>query len=41
MADAGKISIDYDVANQENELAVKIIILGDSAVGKSKYVVRC
>ena len=31
-----KISIDYEVVGKENDLAVKIILLGDSAVGKSK-----
>ncbi len=37
MEEEGKINIDYDATDQANELAVKIIILGDSAVGKSKY----
>ena len=31
-----KIAIDYDRLNQADEFAVKVIILGDSAVGKSK-----
>ena len=28
---------DYDQKTEDNELKVKIICLGDSAVGKSKY----
>lgn len=31
-----KIAIDYDESTSENCFVVKIIILGDSAVGKSK-----
>lgn len=37
MDDESKIGIDYDATSQTNELVVKIILLGDSAVGKSKY----
>ena len=31
------ICIDYEATGKTNDLAVKIILLGDSAVGKSKY----
>jgi GTPase SAR1 family protein len=31
------IGIDYEATGKSNDLAVKIILLGDSAVGKSKY----
>lgn len=31
-----KANIDYDIKTKRGELAVKVICLGDSAVGKSK-----
>jgi hypothetical protein len=30
------VEIDYDDRNRKGDLAVKVICLGDSAVGKSK-----
>lgn len=30
------IDVDYDLPSEDHELQVKIILLGDSAVGKSK-----
>ncbi|KAF2367734.1 Small GTP-binding protein domain [Trinorchestia longiramus] len=35
-----KTNLDYDRKTQKGELAVKVICLGDSAVGKSKLVER-
>ncbi|XP_046453760.1 rab-like protein 2A [Daphnia pulex] len=34
------IGIDYEATGKSNDLAVKIILLGDSAVGKSKLIER-
>ncbi|XP_040571127.1 rab-like protein 2A [Lepeophtheirus salmonis] len=39
-AEGEKIELDYDEATVKGELAVKVICLGDSAVGKSKLVER-
>lgn len=36
MADGEDVEIDYDDKGREGDLAVKVICLGDSAVGKSK-----
>lgn len=36
MEDVSKIGIDYDAKSPSDEFVVKIILLGDSAVGKSK-----
>ena len=33
-----KAELDYDEKTKAGELAVKVICLGDSAVGKSKWV---
>ncbi len=35
-AQGEKIELDYDKATSKGEFAVKVILLGDSAVGKSK-----
>ena len=32
--------VDYDLPSDDHEVRVKIILLGDSAVGKSKSVVN-
>ena len=34
--DSAGINVNYNVKSEDNELPVKIIILGDSASGKSK-----
>ena len=34
------VALDYDVSTSAGESAVKVILLGDSAVGKSKLVER-
>ena len=34
------VALNYDVATSRGESAVKVILLGDSAVGKSKLVER-
>ena len=34
------VALNYDVATSRGERAVKVILLGDSAVGKSKLVER-
>ena len=36
-AQGENIEIDYDKQTSKGEIAVKVICLGDSAVGKSKY----
>lgn len=36
--DEENINVDYNVTDEENKL--KIILLGDSAVGKSKYPLK-
>ena len=36
MAEREVVEIDYDDKEREGDLAVKVICLGDSAVGKSK-----
>lgn len=38
MADGEEFEIDYDDDKRKGDLAVKVICLGDSAVGKSKYI---
>ncbi|KAJ9597816.1 hypothetical protein L9F63_011311 [Diploptera punctata] len=40
MAGAEEVEIDYDDKERKGDLAVKVICLGDSAVGKSKLVER-
>ena len=35
-AQGENIEIDYDIQTSKGEIAVKVICLGDSAVGKSK-----
>ena len=35
-AQGEQIELDYDQATSKGEIAVKVICLGDSAVGKSK-----
>ena len=35
-AQGENVEIDYDQATSKGEIAVKVICLGDSAVGKSK-----
>ena len=36
-AQGENIKIDYDKQTEKGEICVKVICLGDSAVGKSKY----
>jgi hypothetical protein len=36
MAGGEEVEIDYDDKERKGDLAVKVICLGDSAVGKSK-----
>ncbi|PSN40106.1 Rab-like protein 2A [Blattella germanica] len=40
MAGGEDVEIDYDDKNRKGDFAVKVICLGDSAVGKSKLVER-
>ena len=37
-AQGEKIELDYDQITTKGEITVKVICLGDSAVGKSKWV---
>ena len=37
-AQGEKIELDYDQVTTKGEITVKVICLGDSAVGKSKWV---
>ena len=37
-AQGEKIELDYDLVTTKGEITVKVICLGDSAVGKSKWV---
>ena len=37
-AEGEKIELNYDESTSKGESAVKVICLGDTAVGKSKYV---
>lgn len=39
-AQGEKVELDYDKQTSKGEIAVKVICLGDSAVGKSKLVDR-
>ncbi len=39
-AQGEKIELDYDMETTKGEFTVKVICLGDSAVGKSKYVLN-